>query len=74
MAKCLELRRTAGLEGENSSEQRRDQSRPAYARERGDLLLTVNWITGPSRSGDVEMTTLMGGHGPVRLHFVVVDD
>ena len=33
---------------------------------------TVNWITGPSRSGDIEMTMLMGAHGPVRLHVVLV--
>lgn len=43
-------------------------------RERGDLPRTVNWITGPSRSGDIEMTMLMGAHGPVRLHVVLVED
>ena len=43
-------------------------------RARGDLPRTVNWITGPSRSGDIEMTMLMGAHGPVRLHVLVVED
>lgn len=33
---------------------------------------TVNWITGPSRSGDIEQTMLLGAHGPRRLHIVVV--
>ena len=43
-------------------------------RERGTALpRTVNWITGPSRSGDIEMTMLMGAHGPVRLHILVLE-
>ena len=45
----------------------------ARLRERGALPRTVNWITGPSRSGDIEMTMLMGAHGPIRLHVVVVE-
>ena len=32
----------------------------------------VNWITGPSRSADIEQTLLMGAHGPRRLHILVV--
>jgi L-lactate dehydrogenase complex protein LldG len=35
---------------------------------------TVNWITGPSRSGDIEQTMLLGAHGPRRLHVLVVRD
>lgn len=38
------------------------------------LPRTVNWITGPSRSADIEQTLLLGAHGPQRLHIVVVDD
>ena len=34
----------------------------------------VNWITGPSRSADIEQTLLLGAHGPQRLHIVIVDD
>ncbi|HSG89535.1 MAG TPA: lactate utilization protein [Pseudomonadales bacterium] len=37
------------------------------------LPRTVNWITGPSRTGDIEMTMQMGAHGPVRLHVILVD-
>ena len=32
----------------------------------------VNFITGPSRSGDIEQKLLLGAHGPRRLHVVVV--
>ncbi len=32
----------------------------------------VNWITGPSRSGDIEQTHLLGAHGPRSLHVLVL--
>ena len=38
------------------------------------LPRTVNWITGPSRSADIEQTLLLGAHGPQRLHILIVDD
>lgn len=40
----------------------------------GAMPRTVNWITGPSRSADIEQTLLMGAHGPKRLHIVILDD
>ena len=39
---------------------------------KGQMPRTVNFITGPSRSGDIEQTLLLGAHGPRRLHLVVV--
>ncbi|MDX7952792.1 lactate utilization protein, partial [Lichenihabitans sp. Uapishka_5] len=33
---------------------------------------TLNLITGPSRSGDIEQTLVLGAHGPRRLHIVIV--
>jgi L-lactate dehydrogenase complex protein LldG len=38
----------------------------------GALPRTVNFITGPSRSADIEQTLLLGAHGPRRLRVVVV--
>jgi L-lactate dehydrogenase complex protein LldG len=33
---------------------------------------TVNWITGASRSADIEQVLLNGAHGPKGLHVIVV--
>ena len=38
------------------------------------LPRTVNWITGPSRTGDIEQTLQLGIHGPKRLHIIIVDE
>jgi L-lactate dehydrogenase complex protein LldG len=35
---------------------------------------TVNLITGPSRTADIEQKIEMGAHGPRRLHIIVVED
>ena len=42
-------------------------------RENGSIPRTVNMITGPSRSGDIEQKLLLGAHGPRSLHIIVVD-
>ena len=34
---------------------------------------TVGFVTGPSRTGDIEQTMQLGAHGPRRLHIVLVD-
>jgi L-lactate dehydrogenase complex protein LldG len=41
--------------------------------EHGPMPRTVNLITGPSRTADIEMTLYMGAHGPRRLHVILVD-
>jgi L-lactate dehydrogenase complex protein LldG len=40
----------------------------------GILPRTVNMITGPSRSADIEQTLILGAHGPRKLHVIVVGD
>jgi L-lactate dehydrogenase complex protein LldG len=35
---------------------------------------TVNFVTGPSRTADIELTIVRGAHGPRRLHVIVVRD
>jgi L-lactate dehydrogenase complex protein LldG len=41
---------------------------------KGTMPRTVNMITGPSRSADIEQTLLLGAHGPRSLHIVVVGE
>jgi L-lactate dehydrogenase complex protein LldG len=38
------------------------------------LPRAINFITGPSRTGDIEQRIELGAHGPRRLHLIVVDD
>ena len=35
---------------------------------------TVNFVTGPSRTADIEQHIELGAHGPRRLHIVLVED
>jgi len=45
----------------------------AGLRDRGLLPRTINLITGPSRTGDIEQRMQLGAHGPRRLHIVLVE-
>ena len=39
---------------------------------KGEMPRTLNFVTGPSRSGDIEQKLLLGAHGPRALHVIVV--
>ena len=38
----------------------------------GAMPRTINLITGPSCSADIEQTLILGAHGPRRLHVIIV--
>ncbi|AEA59703.1 MULTISPECIES: LutC/YkgG family protein [Burkholderia] len=40
--------------------------------ERGELPRAVNIVSGPSRTGDIEQTIILGAHGPYRVHAIIV--
>lgn len=42
------------------------------ARGKGEMPRALNLVTGPSRSGDIEQTIILGAHGPRALHIVIV--
>lgn len=40
--------------------------------ELGELPRAVNFISGPSRTGDIDQTIVLGAHGPYRVHMILV--
>jgi L-lactate dehydrogenase complex protein LldG len=41
---------------------------------RAELPRAVNFVTGPSRTGDIEQRIVLGAHGPRRLHVILIED
>jgi L-lactate dehydrogenase complex protein LldG len=48
----------------------------AFARVRSECATmprAINLVSGPSRTGDIEQTIVLGAHGPRRVHILLVD-
>lgn len=42
--------------------------------ELGSLPRAVNFVSGPSRTGDIEQTIVLGAHGPYRVHLILIEE
>jgi len=42
-------------------------------RERAAMPRAINFVSGPSRTGDIEQTIVLGAHGPYRVHILVLE-
>jgi L-lactate dehydrogenase complex protein LldG len=55
-----------------SYEESVERLRAVYGK--GAMPRSLNLITGPSRSADIEQTLILGAHGPRKLHIIVIEE
>lgn len=51
-----------------------DLVRAIFNDDPGAMPRTINFVTGPSRTGDIEQRIQLGAHGPRRLHVIMVGE
>jgi L-lactate dehydrogenase complex protein LldG len=49
-----------------------EQAFTLLQQEQGLLPRTATFISGPSRTGDIEQTIVLGAHGPYRVHVILI--
>ncbi len=49
-----------------------EQAFALLQKEQGLLPRTTTFISGPSRTGDIEQTIVLGAHGPYRVHVILI--
>ncbi len=49
-----------------------EQAFALLQQEQGLLPRTATFISGPSRTGDIEQTIVLGAHGPYRVHVILI--
>lgn len=64
----------AGFEGVWQKIRQKTSQKIKKARSGEAFPRSVNFVSGPSRTADIEQTLELGAHGPLRLHVIVIED
>jgi L-lactate dehydrogenase complex protein LldG len=70
LASCLPRIHIGIVRGENIVRTPRDAA--AYLRKEFESPGAVSFVSGPSRTADIEMTLILGVHGPHQVHAIIL--